>query len=202
MAEYFVWAPEVLPATAFVAIVLFILKTVLDWWTNRLARKRRTKALKLLMSEECERNHWSLKTFFSSLEEYRDRSGDEGWSADVSHHGTPRITVTKRDGSYYGHSLPSFHTNIYHRVLPSLAEADSSLFLKVSDYYEHLVALEEYRASFYAYLNGEGDEPFRLTAAHFFIDLAQDKDEELQKLRELYKTLSGKTLGEHQWRLS
>lgn len=153
------------------------------------------------MSEECERNHWSLKTFFSSLEEYRDRSEDDEWSMDVSHHGVPSVKVTSRNGGY-GRSLPPFHTRIYERVLPSLAEVDSGLYLKVSDYYEHLTALEEYRASFCAYLSGEGNEPFRLTAPHFFSDLAQDKDKELQKLNALYRSLSGKNLGERQWRLS
>ena len=58
---------EYLPATVVVTILLFLIKEFLECLRKRSERIRKISAIKILIAEELERNHWALVSMFRVL---------------------------------------------------------------------------------------------------------------------------------------
>lgn len=114
-----------LPTTAVVAIVLFLIKMLLDERNKKADRLRKRNAIKRLLTEEFERNHWTLVSFFRTLEAMRDLSDDETLSLHKDRDGSQKIRITDPNG-WTETGIPNFHTSMYQRLLPALAESYST----------------------------------------------------------------------------
>ena len=63
---------QYLPITVTTAIALFVIKEVLDHKRKGRERLRKLNAIKLLLSQELEKNYWALISFFRVLVEIKE----------------------------------------------------------------------------------------------------------------------------------
>ncbi len=124
---------EYLSATAVVAILLFLVKEFLEILRRRSEKNRKINAIKILLAEELEKNYWALVSIFRVLNTLKEafqlypravfwlhiaRDGAEHF----------RMKEEPEDKYSFGCPIPKYHTVMYERLLPTLAELDKSLF--------------------------------------------------------------------------
>ena len=193
-----------LPVTVAAALVLFLVREILEFRRRKAERARKTTAIKLLLAEELEKNHWVLVSMFRVLNKIKTAS-------DEHPRATFRLHVT-RDGSEYfrmkrepgdEHELrnwiPKFHTVLYEKLLPSLAELDSALFESISTTYSKIAELSHYRETMTSFLAGEVLSPTPEMTRRFLSHFADKKDDYYAALNNGYKILTDTDLKE--WKL-
>lgn len=195
---------QYLPITAFVAIVVFFLKEFLEFLRKRRERKRKIGAMKILLSEEIEKNHWAFKQMFSaldSLKETREASPEARFRLLVTRDGHEHFRVRKeQDGAFEsGHPIPKFVFSMYEKLLPSLAELDSKLFEATKGAYEELIELAHFRNILVDYLAGGEDMHDREATEDFLAGFADEQPEYFKQIEAGYLKLAGKAL--NTWKL-
>lgn len=187
-----------LPITALVAIVMFLCKETLEFFRKRRERKRKISAIKILLSEEIEKNHWALKQMFSAMQTLKDIPEFYPRSEVrllVTRNGVEHFRVKKEPGDDYesGHPIPKFTFSMYEKLLPSLAELDSCLFEVIKCAYEELIELAHYRDILVSYLSGEEVHERELTR-DFLADFSTKKADYYKDINIGYTALTGKEL--------
>jgi hypothetical protein len=93
--------PSILPITVVAAIILFVTKEVFEFFRRRSERSRRLSAIKLLLAEEIEKNHWAHASMFRALEDIKELSEsfpDAEYRLHVARNGTEHIRVKRQLG--------------------------------------------------------------------------------------------------------
>lgn len=192
-----------LPITVTVAIVLFVVKEQLEIRRKRQERLRKTNAAKLLLSQELEKNHWALVSFFRILNEMKEAETDAPravFRLHVARNGSEHFRIKKEpdDENESGSWIATFDTSLYEKHLATLAEYDEALYKVVNETYEEIFELIHYRETLTSFLAGESVTPEDMTR-HFLSDMASEKDDYYNALNKSYRALTGKDLKE--WRL-
>lgn len=204
MAAFFQNTHSYLPATVVAAIVIFLIKELLELRRRKKERERKLNAIKLLLAEELEKNHWAHRSFFSALsrlQESNEDFPDAQFRLYVSRNGTEHLRMKKDPDEEFesGQWIPKFHDEQYKKLLPMLAELDENLFKKINVAYGELAELTHYRDTLIGFLAGEDPGPGLDLTKEFLADMADEKADYFNKLNSAYKAIRGKDLKE--WRL-
>lgn len=187
---------NIFPITAVIALFLFIVKELLDLLKKRAERIRKIEAIKLLLAEELEKNHWAFRTMFKILHEIQvhEESDTVKFYMEISRNGT-ELFRKKDDYGISGSGIPKFQTSTYEKLLPSLAELDMSLFEIVRSTYAEIIELAHYREVLIDFLSGSVlDEDDIESDKAFLSQFADEKDDSYHILNEGYKALTNHEL--------
>lgn len=196
-------AGQYLPITVTVAIALFLVKEMLEILRKRKERQRKTNAAKLLLSQELEKNHWALVSFFRILNDMKEAETEAPravFRLHVARNGSEhfRMREEPEDKNESGSWIATFDTSLYEKHLATLAEYDEALYNVVNETYEEIFELIHHRETLTSFLAGESVAPSDMTR-HFLSDMAAEKDDYYNALNKSYRVLTGKDLKE--WRL-
>ena len=186
----------VLPAVGWLAIILFALRElIIEPFRKRAERSRKKSAIKLLLGEELERNHWALVAMFGVLEVFDKYPRAVLW-LHTGRNGSEHFRMKVEPGDEYDSSqvIPRFCTAMYEKLLPALAELDKALFEIVRTTYEAVAVLGYHRETLTGFLAGEDLAPDPAITKHFLSGFAKEKDAYYAVLNKGYKSLTGKEL--------
>ncbi len=157
---------RLVPLTVVTAIVLFVIKEVIEVVRRQQSRARKTSAIRTLLIEEMELNNWTIKSLRSTLEAIDNQMESDPQTefylkkdASGAFHYRYRIS-TGGDG---GASIPHVHRKHFDAFLPELAEVDKRLFEEARKGYERIGQLEHVRSRLIAHLaEDDPDEKMHL----------------------------------------
>ena len=193
-----------LPATVVTAIILFLIKEILELCRKRAERARKKSAIKILLAEELEKNHWTFVSMFrilDSLKEAFEIYPHAVFWLHIARNGSEHFRMKEEPEVEYdsGQPIPKYFTEMYEKLLPSLAELDQSLFEVVRSTYENIVELGHYRETLTDFLDGEALTSEPDLTKQFLSDFVNEKDDYYAELNNGYKVLTGKEL--KSWKL-
>jgi len=190
----------ILSVSVIAAIILFILREIINSTRSSRIRKHKRRAIKLIVSHELEQNHFVFERFFSCLSDIQETEDNP------EHLGPPKIYISSdgehhirtyfADGSSRGGSqIFAFKTSRYERLLPSIAELDEHLFNPIQRGYSAINLLSGYRKVLIDYLSDEVDEIIgRERAGEFLLGLLHEKSTFYESLNEAYTALGNDNL--------
>lgn len=189
---------QYLPITVTVAIALFIAKEILEIFRKRHERLRKTNAAKLLLSQELEKNHWALVTFFRILNDMKAAETEAPrtvFSLHVAKNGAEHVRMKEEpdDENDSGYWIANFHTALYEKHIATLAEYNQTLYKVVNETYGEIFDLIHYRETLTSFLAGESLAPTDMTR-RFLSDMATEKDDYYNALNKSYHALTGSDL--------
>ncbi|HCG9876123.1 TPA: hypothetical protein NJ716_003109 [Vibrio parahaemolyticus] len=187
---------SLLPVTVVVAIALFVLREVVDLIKKHREKQRKTKAVKLLLAEELERNHWALSTVFrviNEIKQYTDEKKVVEYSLVIARNGKEHYHAEFEEG-HSGLAIFRFDFSVYDKLLVSIAELDEQLFEALSSTYTETRELNHYRDTLLDYLSGEDLAPNREMTLGFLCGLADDEVLYYEHLNSSYQLLTGQKL--------
>lgn len=186
-----------LPATVIAAIVLFICREFLEGRRRRLADRRTLKALKHVLSTECERNLWTISTLERAL-----NKADEIFGSDPP---LKFIAYQMPNGDYHwktcfldkqlksGGALPPARRSAFTSSVLKIAELNDQLFDKLENGSESAAELEHLRGSLINFSNS--DDAFDQIHFEGFPEWALEQLPEIkQSLSDLYLECTGQEL--------
>ncbi|HBM3276593.1 hypothetical protein GHV20_027010 [Klebsiella oxytoca] len=142
-----------IPASAFVAICLFILREWLDWRRKSKARKNEVCALKKIFARECQLA-WNVKEQIKTLCEkfapYEKGPMHEcplDLSVTKTVAGKTRYTVTENDVPRWGGTLSEPSVATFTKHLYDVSKLDSAFYEKVNLAYTAVIELKHFYES-------------------------------------------------------
>lgn len=142
-----------IPASAFVAICLFILREWLDWRRKSKARENEVLALKRIFARECQLA-WNvnkqIKTLCEKFEPYKAKPMHEcplNLSITKTTAGKTRYTVTENDIPRWGGTLSEASVATFTKHLYDVSKLDSSFYEKVNLAYTAVIELKHFYES-------------------------------------------------------
>lgn len=196
---------DFMPITVMVAVLLFIIRELIDKVKRRRQDKNKKKAISYLIGEEIKINYWSLTSLFRAYEQLSQLF-------EVAPNAIYRVKTTRfnkdifeykeepEDEIWSGHPIPKFINDKYNLLLPSLAELDIELADKLETTYQNIAELEHFRQTLVLFLaNEDYEEVFHNMVKHFIQNFIEEKDEYFEKLNKVYVDLVGEDLTK--WRL-
>lgn len=126
MKDYF-------PATVIAAIILFVIREAVDIFKKYFANKRKNEALRKLLANEIERNHWAIKALrgiLESIEEFSNNPNNPNNPIKISEKkdGTKYIEFSDTKGRMAAHRIPDVYKEIITKSLLDIAAVDKVLF--------------------------------------------------------------------------
>ena len=190
-----------LQGTVVVAVIIFLAREFFEIRRKRNERLRKIKAIKLLIAEELERNHWAFVSMFRVLKEIKDSI--------INYPQAKMWLITARNGSDHfrikhnpekecefdsGQGIPLFHAEMYQKLLPMLAELDECLFELIRTTYNEIFELVHYRETLTDYLSGEDLSPYSEMTKNFLARFVDEEKEYFDILNNGYKSITGNEL--------
>jgi hypothetical protein len=197
---------SILPTTVVFAIILFIVKEILELKKRRAESKRKLFAYKSLIAEELELNLWAKKRLLSIITDIENQEKDypkAKYMLSVKESGQEYIHGY--DGGYLIESrpIPAIYDKYYEKFIASIAELDANLFHIAQSSYEEIRNMEHVRNGLIKGLCAEeNDEPFPHDIRQSgFLDYAQSElNGTYDAMNVLYKECKGIELNEHRIR--
>jgi hypothetical protein len=181
------------PVTVVAAVVLFVAKEGVEVVRRYRARQRKLKAIKVLLTEELERNYWALTTLTDTLKtigKHIDHEGVFFIRSDAT--GNLHFRYSARDVGEGGNSIPDVHTEHFDEFLPQVAELDEKFFGQMREGYKLMPELLHIRDSLVAYVS-ETDPAEKRLDGFYQYGLRVLSDVETQ-IKPLYKSITGEEL--------
>lgn len=142
-----------IPASAFVAICLFILREWLDWLRKSKARKNEVRALKKIFARECQlawNVNGQIKTLCEKFAPYEEKPMHEcplDLSVTKTAAGKTRYTVTENDAPRWGGPLSEPSVATFTKHLHDVTKIDSAFYEKVNSAYTAAIELKHFYES-------------------------------------------------------
>lgn len=136
---------DFLPITVVCAVLIFLLKEILDVFKKKTERQRKISAYKLLILEELRKNAWSVKHLKGVMSELSDPDLKSVKISKLSSGGLKIAIHT--EGSWGSSPLWPIHTSVFEKIFIGLAETDAEIFSAVSQAYEDLAEVKHVRDS-------------------------------------------------------
>lgn len=197
---------SLLPVTVVVAILLFIVKEVLEFFKKRRESKRKLFAYKSLISEELEVNLWAHKRLLmivTDIESQKEDYPNASYKLLIKECGQEYIHGYDGDDLIKSCPIPMVHEKYYEKFISSIAELDSNLFNLTQSSYEEVRNMAHVRSSLIkGLLAEENDEPFPHDIRKSgFVDYAKSElADTFTAMNALYKELTGNELQQHRLR--
>lgn len=186
-----------LPITILITVLLFMIKEILERLRRADERRRKTKALQMLISHEIEKNNWALESFFrilSSIKENLDNNVKAKYSLELARNGAEHYRIEIDDDDWSGGAVPSFHFSVYEKVITQVAELNIEMYETLSNFYNELYELNHYRNTLLEFLDDYGDFPPRELTEVFLGDLSLESKKYFEKMYSSYRLLTGEEL--------
>lgn len=188
-----------LPATALVAITLFCIKELLEFCRRRKSERRQLTAINRLLSDEIERNKWTLKVVKNCAASFESAAGQAGYKIFLKDEmsGVVRFCNEKNGEGYGSWPLSEVKEDQLQSNLQKLADLDRKNFTLALDAHDALKELQHLRISIMDHANDESTK-------YRFGELAnylREEAEEIEKtLGTFYREITGKELTKHRLR--
>jgi hypothetical protein len=182
------WLPALLPSTVIVAIILFVIREILEWNRRRRANNRQIEAFKTLLARECELNRWALERLDRALIEMSGQSQAELESDyEIERRTSGKIFFRNDDGSSW--PLPETHSDFMRDNMFAVAALDETLFPLLEAAYDSVIDLTHVRDSLIEYME-EADQHLEA-----FIDYGRNELADVKaELEKLYLACTGSQL--------
>lgn len=191
---------NILPATVVVAIVLFLIKEILEQLRKYQGHKRQVDAVKQMLSDEIEKNNYTVGTLRRTLIKIKDEHDKYEITLNMKPSGSLRIEFKEDKESYGpGWPIPNISRTVFDKTYVQLASLDKELFDKAKDAYESLSEAEHVRNSLI-----DNIEAPHIEGDGFLVSFAEYGIEELVtvylNLAKLYKECTGRELDKNKLR--
>lgn len=133
------------PITVVAAIVLFVIKELVELIKKTRDKSRKISAYKALIAEELLKNAWSLKTLKRLCLELQDPDL-KAIEYRKSESGTERVIVRTNEGEHVNYFW-KIHTAAFEKVMTDLAVSNAQLFQSAADVYSLLAEAKHVRES-------------------------------------------------------
>ncbi|WP_076421167.1 hypothetical protein [Colwellia sp. UCD-KL20] len=189
---------DTLSISAIVAIALFLIKETLELFRKSQARKRKIRALKVILAEEMKINYWTWLKVKDLVETVMEMPSGTHYQITTSTSGTERFKWMRPDGGGGGQSFPCVQDDILTKLIIEIAELDESFYNSAIAYSKGLAELKHLREGAYDFIHEtqQGEH-----YAEGFCDYASD---ELPKIESsfinLFKKCTGKSELQHRMR--
>jgi len=144
---------KLLPASALIAICLFILREGLDWYRKSKTKKNEVSALKKIFARECQLA-WNInvqiKTLCEKFVPYEAKPMHEcplHLSITKTAAGKTRYTVTENDALSYGGPLSEPSIATFAKYLYDVSKLDSKFYEKVNLAFTAVIELKHFYES-------------------------------------------------------
>lgn len=139
---------DYLPATALVAIAIFIAREVLEASRRRNTEKRKIQAMKIVLARECELNLWTIRRFqmiFDHAPGLHQKNSKKSVRVEERPYG---YLARMRDDDYETSvPVPDVHRDTISKLLMDTASLQEKLFKHVESAHDALSDLEHVRDS-------------------------------------------------------
>ncbi len=146
---------EILPITAFIAIIIFVIKEVLETSRRSNGTKRSVSAIKELLKDELNENITAFHNLFACINEDQDDDIYPGALEELKtmHEGEFYYNRSYQDGRLIsGRPLPAFQFGKFTKFAPYLAENSRKFYKKLKSSYEGIYTCRHLRDSFINYV--------------------------------------------------
>ena len=194
----------IIPVTVFAAIVLFLMKEILELVKKYRADRRKMKALRTIFARECELNHWTIKRVRDIVNTIRDetaRNNKTRFYTVFSKSGDVFFCYARPGTDYHGgSSLAESHRDVMMKYALDVATLEGHLFLLLEKAIEAANELEYLRRSIIAFLDPDNTQD-RKYFFDGFIEYALDELDGIYKdISALYVECTGCSLERHRVR--
>jgi hypothetical protein len=191
---------DFLPTTVMVAIVLFIIKEIVELIRRILADKRKLSAIKKLLAAEIEQNNWVIKSLKSDLNSIVNNWNVYDFQIVKQDTGC-WLLQNYKDGSLGGGSFFYEPSNImFNKLLLEIATLDPKLFKLCESAYEGVAEIKHICSSLIKHVTDQ-DEPRDEGFMRAFGEYAlEELETSLESISTLYQSCTGTNLSNHRLR--
>lgn len=183
------------PITVVAAIILFVVKEIVELFKRSRERARKISAYKALVAEELLKNAWSLKTLKRLCSELQDPDL-KAIEYKKSESGTERVIVRTTEGEHINYFW-RIHTSAFEKIMTDLAVSNTQLFQSAADVYSLLAEAKHVRESIIDFSAFEMPK-------HLIRGLGDYGNSTLEKadaaIKKVYKEYTGKEMVGHKLR--
>lgn len=195
-----------LPVTVISAVALFLIKELVELVRRFRANRRRIGAMKMLLTEEIEQNHWTYNILKRTLREINDTLRDYPnpsfriVRAQSGHELFRYKCDAEEAGFESGHPLPAVRQEKYEKLVLDIASMDKQLFSMARAAYDAIKEMEHVRSSLINMLD-RVDPAISDGFLESFLEYADDElNNTYEEMKLLYFHITGKDLTEKRMR--
>lgn len=188
------------PITVIAAISLFLIKELVELYRRTMADKRKSSAIKKLLSSEIEKNNWVIKSLRRHLQSVQDRWHESEFVVVSSYPSGYRIAERRNDGGSGSAPLFQVSTTVFDKVVFELPVLDEALFKLAENAYESLAEVMHVSNSLVEHINNKDELPADDLMAEFCEYALEEIDEAYKHLSILYNKCTGEELKSHKLR--
>lgn len=190
-----------IPITVISAGLLFVIKEAVELIRRIKSERRRISAIKLLVAEEMEQNHWThkvLKRTIREIDEALRDYPDPCFRLVRTQSGRELFRYRKEPledvGMESGHPLPPVRQQTYDRMVVDVASLDKKLYVQTREAYDAIKEMEHVRSTLVDLLDRvDLDVPDGFMAG--FLEYATAELEDIEKkMKTFYSSITGKEL--------
>ncbi|WP_254276938.1 hypothetical protein [Halomonas sp. 3H] len=189
-----------LPVTVISAILLFILREILEAIKKKRESKRKLFAYKSLLAEELELNLWAqrqLLGIINEIEEQEKDHPDAKYTLVIKETGKEYIQGRDGDQFIFGCPIPPVQDKYYEVFISNIAELDEKLFDLAQSSYEEVRNMAHVRNGLIeGLLADQNDEPYPhdIRKSGFFHYAKNELPDTFDAMNALYVECTGKQL--------
>lgn len=182
---------KIFPITVVVAVFLFVIKEIVEFFKKRSEKARKISAYKILIAEEMAKNVWTIFILRKAV----DRLGDPSLTVEVLRGSDGTIHVkTSKANDYATGIIPSFHSSIFDKHIVDLAVLDKMFFLRVKETYQKIA---EIKVAIDSTLEICADPIYNLASSVVVKDLVGLINTSESQIKETYTLCTGHQLDFH-----
>jgi hypothetical protein len=188
-----------LPATALVAICVFIAREVMEFFRRRRSDARRRAAFRLLLARECELNNWAMRSIehiATDLKGLKNPSSLSSFRIEYAKSGRIYACIDQDDDGDFGKTaVPRIHKEQLEKNLLDIATLDKELFEAAEPALTAAAELEHLREGilFHGSSESEVDRDHTDGFAEYALGELHDARSAISKL---YQLCTGKELAD------
>lgn len=191
-----------IPITVVAAVIIFLVKEILELIRRRRADVRRIAGLKTMLAREIELNNWTIKALkmtLQAVEHGLEEQPPDQFFINFEKFGRAVFKVVRSNRGPASWPIPEVHGAIISRYMFDAASLDRELFRSLQSTYDAISELQHLRESLISYvMNEDTDFPDFLSG---FVEYARKELSKIQSpLSSLYQICTGQELIEHRLR--
>jgi hypothetical protein len=182
---------ELLPTTVVAAVLLFVLRELLEVLRARRVGHRRRIALRTLLARECELNDRTIRRLRSDIQDAEDNRRVPGaaLSIAVGRNGQPTYRRETPGGGVRQSAIPQIRKTTLEAHLLEIATLDSRLFAVADEAFGAISSIDHLRDGFIYRVTYDPEE-----LAEFCVAAIGELDAAFVSLSKLYGACAGKML--------
>jgi len=189
-----------LPITVLGAMTVFFLREFFEWIRRSRAESRKKKALRSLLTRECELNYWVYEVLFriAQLIQADQRAGSSAVYS-VSRLANDAINFRRSDSDGFdGRVIPATKLRLMEKLMIEAASIDAELFAVLEPAFDAMIEMEHVRQTLFEAVD-QGDEETAPPLIGIHTWMLPELADSFAAMRALYMECAGKELTE--WRV-